>query len=95
MFRFIKEIFLTGLTVLLSLGSTTPLNCISMNNQTSKVKPEIINVNSNEPVLYHFNIKTSKCSGIWNNINDPNAKMCFPDAVNSCKRFTVSLILVD
>ena len=95
MFRFIKEIFSTGLTVLLSLVSTTPLSCISMNNQTCKVRPEIINVNSNEPVLYHFNIKTSKCSGICNNINDPNGKMCVPDVVNSCKGFTVSLILVD
>ena len=94
MFRF-KEIFLTRLTVLLSLVSTTPLSCISMNNQTCKVRPEVININSNEPALYDFNIKTSKCSGICNNINDPNAKMCIPDVVNSCKGFTVSLILVD
>ena len=94
MFRF-KEIFLTRLTVLLSLVSTTPLSCISMNNQTCKVRPEVINVNSNEPVFNHFSIKTSKYSGICNNINDPNAKMCVPDVVNSCKGFTVSLILVD
>ena len=47
-----------------------------MNNQACKVRPEIINVNSNEPVFYTFNIKTSKCSGSCNNINDSYAKIC-------------------
>ena len=50
-----------------------------MKNQESKVRPEIINFNSNEPVFYPFSIKTSKCRGICNNINDPYAKMCVPD----------------
>ena len=81
MFEFIKKIFLTGLTVLSSLVSTTLLSCISMNNQECKVRPEIINVNSDEPVFYPFSIKTSKCSGSCNNINDPYAKMCVPDVV--------------
>ena len=52
-----------------------------MNNQSCKVRPEIVNANSNEPVFYHFSIKTSKCSGSCNNINDPYAKICVPDAV--------------
>ena len=47
-----------------------------MNNQECKRRPEIINVNSDEPVFYPFNIKASKCSGSCNNINDPYAKMC-------------------
>ena len=63
MFRFITKNILTGLTVLSSLVSTTSLSCISMNNQECKVRPENINVNCNEPVLYPFSIKTSKCSG--------------------------------
>ena len=81
MFGFIKRIFLIGLAILSSLVSTTPLSCISMNNQACKVRPEILNVNSNEPVFYRFSIKTSKCSGSCNNINDPYAKLCVPDAV--------------
>ena len=52
-----------------------------MNNQAFKVRPEIINVNSNETVFYPFSIKTTKCSGSCNNINDPYAKICVPDAV--------------
>ena len=70
MFRFIKRVFYIGL-FLSSLVSTTPLSCISMNNQECKVRPEIINVKSDEPVLYPFSIQTSKCSGSCNNINDP------------------------
>ena len=61
--------------------STTLLSCISRNNQVCKVRPEIINVNSDEPVCYPFSIKTSKCSSSCNNINDPYAKICVPDLV--------------
>ena len=56
-----------------------------MNNQECKVRPEIVNVNSSEPVIYPFSIKTSKCSGSCNNINDPYAKLCVPDVVKNLK----------
>ena len=79
MFVFIKKVFHIGSLLLSSLASTTPLSCISMNNQACKVRPGIINVSSNEPVFYLFTIKTSKCSGSCNNINDPYAKICVPD----------------
>ena len=53
-----------------------------MTNQERKVRPEIANVNSNEPVFCPFSIKTSKCSSSCNNINDLYAKMCVPDVDN-------------
>ena len=81
MFVFIKKVFFTGLAFISSLVSTTPISCISMNNQTCKIRPEIIIVNSNEPVFYPFSIKTSKCSGSCNTINDPYAKICVSDVV--------------
>ena len=81
MFVFIKKVFNIGSLFLSSLVSTTLLSCISINNQACKVSPEIINVNSNEPVFYPFSIKTSKCSASCNNINDPYARMCVPDAL--------------
>ena len=85
MFGFIKKIFLTGLTVLSYLIPlcATSLNCISMTNQECKVRPKIINVNSDKPVFYPFSIKTRECSGICNNINDPYAEMCVPDVVKN------------
>ena len=54
-----------------------------MNNQECKIRPEIINVNSDEPVFYPFSIKANKCDGSCNNINDPYAKMCVPDIVKN------------
>ena len=75
--------FFTGLTILSSLNvlNATQLSaawfiCVPMTNQECKVRPQIVNVNSGEPVFYHFSIKTSKCSASCSNINDPNAKMC-------------------
>ena len=61
--------------------STIQLSFISMNNQACKVRPEVINVNSNEPILYPFSIKTNKCRGSCNNINDPYAKICVPNVI--------------
>ena len=70
-----------------SLGSAplsaTLFKCISMTNQEYKVRPEIFNVNSGEPVFYPFSIKTSKCGGSCNNINDPYLKMCVPDVAKN------------
>ena len=54
-----------------------------MSNQGCKVRPEIVNVNSNEPAFLPFSIKTSKCSGSCNNINDPFAKLCVPDVAKN------------
>ena len=56
-----------------------------MNNQECKVRPEIVNVNSNEPVFYPFSIKTSKYSGSCNNTNDPYAKLYVAGVVKNMK----------
>ena len=93
MFVFIKEVFYFGSLFLSSLVSATSLSCISMKNQECKVRPEIINVNSNEPVFYPFSIKASKCSGSCNNINNPYAKLCVPDAVKDLNVKVFNLML--
>ena len=85
MLGFIKKVFFTGLTILSSVHflTITPLRCISMTDQECKVRPEIVNVNSDEPIFNLFSIKTSKCSGSCNNINNPYAKMYLPDVVKN------------
>ena len=85
MFRFVKKAFFTGLTILSSIDllTVTPLRCLSMTNKECKVRPEIVSVISDEPVFYPFSIKTSKCGGSCNNINDPYAKMCVSDVVKN------------
>ena len=85
MFEFVKKAFFGGLTTLASinLSTITLLRCISMSNQECRLRPEIVNVTSHEPVFYPFNIKTSKCSGSCNNINYPYAKICVPEVVKN------------
>ena len=92
MLRFIKRCFFIGSLFLSNLLSATSLSCISMNNQPCKARPEIIDINSNQPVFYPFSIKTSKCSGSCNNINDPYAKICFPDVVKDLNVKVINLM---
>ena len=57
--------------------------CIAINNQECKVRPQIVNVNSEEPVFFPFRIKTSKCSSSCNDVNVLYAKLCFLDVVKN------------
>ena len=95
-FRFVKKVFLTGFTILSGFTNANSLSWISMNNQACKTRPEIINVNSNNPVFYPFSIKTSKCSSNCNIVNDPYAKICVPDVVKdlNVKAFNLMLELM-
>ena len=54
-----------------------------MNNQECKIRPKIININSDESLSYSYTVKISKCSGSCNNINDPYAKLCVPDVAKN------------
>ena len=78
--------FFLGLTILSNFTkvtslSATPLNCISMKNQECKTRPQIININGNNPIFYPFSIKINKCSRNCNNINNPYVKICVPDVI--------------
>ena len=59
------------------------LECVSMNNQKCKVRLEVLNVNSKEPIFYPFSIKISKYSGTCNDINNPYGKLCVPDVIKN------------
>ena len=52
MFGFVKKVLFTGLTILSSFTSVNSLSCISMNNQECKTKPQVFNVNGDEPVFF-------------------------------------------
>ena len=77
MFQFVKQMFVSAMmffgcniSSVKSLNAI-PLKCVSINNPECKMRPEIININSNEPLFYPYSIKVNKCSGSYNNINDP------------------------
>ena len=48
-----------GSTFLSSFTNANALSRISMNNQECKTRPQIVNVNGDEPVFFSFSIKTS------------------------------------
>ena len=54
MFGFIlKSVFFTAMTFFsFNILSVNSLECISMKNQECKIRSEVINVNSNNPVFY-------------------------------------------
>ena len=54
-FSFVKKVFVLGLTVLSNI--TNALECISMKNQECKVRPEIVDINNNNPIFYPFSVK--------------------------------------
>ena len=51
-FRFVEKVFFLGLKILSSF--TNVLDCISLKNQECKIRPEVINVNRNNPIFYPF-----------------------------------------
>ena len=83
MLKFIKQIFVSTLIFFGGLSNVYSLVCVSMNNQKYKVRPEITNISSNNPIFYPFSIKTNKCSGNCNNINDRYARICVSDVVKN------------
>ena len=53
-FSFVKKVFVLPLTVLSSI--TNALECVSMKNQECKVRPQVVNINSNNPIFYPFSV---------------------------------------
>ena len=62
-----------------------------MKNQECKVREEVINFNTNNPVFYPFNnsvfcpfnVKVNRSNGNCNNINDPYGRLCVPNVVKN------------
>ena len=59
-FRFVKKVFFVELTILSGFTNANSLSCISMSNQECKIRPQVINVNGDEPVFFPFSTETSK-----------------------------------
>ena len=92
MFKLIKQIFISTMMFFSRLSNVNSLECISLKNQESKVRPGIVNINSNDPIFYPFSIKINKCSGNCNNISNPYARICVPDTVKNLNVKAFNLI---
>ena len=49
--------FFTGIVFLSTLTSVNSLSCISMTNKKCKVRPQIANINGNDPVFFLIALK--------------------------------------
>ena len=58
-FGFVKKVFFILLTILSTFTNAISLSCISMNNQECKKRPQVINVDEDEPVFFPFSIEIS------------------------------------
>ena len=84
MFGFVKRIFVSAMMFFgCNLSSVNLLECVSMNNQECKLRLEIVNVNSDEPLFFPLSIRANKCIVSCNNINNPHAKLDVPDVVKN------------
>ena len=63
--------------------SCNALNCVSMNNQECKIRPEIIHINNYEPSFYTYSVLVNKCSCSCDNINDTYVKLCVSDVIEN------------
>ena len=63
--------------------NVNPLKCVSMNNLACKIRPQVVNVNSNNLFPHPYSIEVNKCSGSCNNINDPYTKLCIPNVAKN------------
>ena len=58
MLGFIKQVFVVAIAFSsFSLLGVNSLECVSMNNRECKIRSEIINVYTNEPMFYPYSIK--------------------------------------
>ena len=84
MFGFIKKCCFKSITFFsCNVINVNSLECVSMNNQEFKIRPEIINVNTNEPVFYPYSNTSNKSKDSCSTINDPYAKICVPDTIKN------------
>ena len=76
--------WLIGLTIsLFSINKTRALECVSVINRKCMPRPKILDVNEGveEALFYPYNVLVNKCSGNWDTINNPMAKLCVPDVI--------------
>ena len=53
-FRSVKKLVFVGLTILSDFKNANSLSCILMNNQECKTRPQVVNVNGDEPEFFPF-----------------------------------------
>ena len=54
-----------------------PIKCVFLNNQPCKARPTIVNINSDQTLLYPFTVSVNKRGGSCNTVDNPYAGVLF------------------
>ena len=65
------------------VSSVNSLKCLSISNQECKTTVEVIDIESNKPIIYPYSIIVNKCKGSCNGINDPYENLCALDTLKT------------
>ena len=58
MLKFVKQIFISAMMFFgCNSSNLNSLKCVSMNNEECKIRPEIVNANSDQPVFFPLVLK--------------------------------------
>ena len=68
---------------LFGIIKTKALECVSVVNQKCMPRPKTLDVNEGvgEALFYPYNVLVNKCSGSYNMLDNPMAKMCIPNII--------------
>ena len=66
-----------------NLSSVNPSECVSINNEECKVRPEMLMLIVTSLYFILLVLKQVNEVVIWNNVNDSYAKFCVPDVVKN------------
>ena len=72
--------------------NVNPIKCVLMNNQGRKIRPKMININSNKPSFYPYSTEVNRYNRSSNNINDPHANLYVPDVVKKINAKVLNLM---
>ena len=85
MFGLIKKIFI-GLLISI-INASNHAQCVSLSNQKCEIQPTLINLHpyecSQEFHYYPFAVKSDRCVGSCNTLNDLSNKVCVPNKTDA------------
>ena len=91
------KMWLIGLTIsFFSIIKTKALKCVSVINRKCMPRPKILDVNEGvgEALFYPYNVLVNKCSGSCDTINNPMAKLCFPNIIKRVNMKVYNLLMM-
>ena len=72
-------------------NSRAYIKCVSLNNLPCQARPTLVNINSNKPLYYLFNLSVNKCGESCNTINNSYTRVYVPNKIKNmnAKRFNL------